>query len=359
MTFRGLVVALAVLAGAACAGNAWAANSPRVFLVRTNSSTASAKEAMNRMQGELAAEGFDVSFVDSAAGEVPSLPAGEDTNSVSIELVVDADEQAAELRVIDHLTNKTVIRRTKIEAQEASQVAQVLSVRAVELLRASLMELLIRSRPRSAVEASPPVDVSAARKASTWAAGELQIQRESTWGFDAGGAGLVGFGGSIPPALLAVIRVRLLLGRAFQLRATAAGLGPTTKVNAPSVAPQGSGATVSQNFGLFELVTTPWSDAAVAPVISLGGGPFNAAANGINPRGFTAITTSRWTAALDAGVGLRLRLSDSFDVDLEAQALLTLEQIVTRFAVPDGTRVEGEGISQPSLFGSLTIVGWL
>jgi len=358
VTFRGLVVALAVLAGAACAGNAWAANSPRVFLVRTNSSTASAKEAMNRMQGELAAEGFDVSFVDSAAGEVPSLPAGEDTNSVSIELVVDADEQAAELRVIDHLTNKTVIRRTKIEAQEASQVAQVLSVRAVELLRASLMELLIRSRPRSAVEASPPVDVAAARKASTWAAGELQLQRESTWGFDAGGAGLVGFGG-IDPALLGVIRVRLLLGRAFQLRATAAGLGPTTNIAPPSAAAQHSGATVSQNFGLFELVATPWSDAALAPVISLGGGPFNAAVNGINPRGFTAFTKSHWTAALDAGVGLRFRLSDSFDLDLEAQALLTLEQIVTSFAVPDGSQVEGPGISQPSLFGSLTIVGWL
>jgi hypothetical protein len=314
---------------------------------------------MNRMQGELAAEGFDVSIVDSAAGEVPSLPPGEDTNSVSIELVVDADEQAAELRVIDHLTNKTVIRHTKIEAQEPSQVAQVLSVRAVELLRASLMELLIRSRPRPAVEASPAVDVAAARRASTWAAGAIQLQRESTWGFDAGGAGLVGFGRSIDPALLGVIRVRLLLGRAFQLRATAAGLGPATKDHAPSAAPQGTGATVSQNFGLFELVATPWSDAALAPVISLGGGPFNAAVNGINPRGFTAFTKSHWTPALDAGVGLRLRLSDSFDLDLEAQALLTLEHIVTSFAVPDGSQVEGPGISQPSLFGSLSIVGWL
>ena len=351
MTLRCLVFALAVVAAGACASDALAADSPRVFLVRSTSSTASAKEAMNRMQGELTAEGFDVTIVDSPSGEDSGLPAGQDTNAVSIQLVVDADEQAAELRVIDHLTNKTVIRHAKIETQDPSQVAQVLSVRAVELLRASLMELLIQSRSRPAVEAAPTANIS---RAPT---GALPHERDSTWGFDAGSAGLVGFGG-IHPAVLGLIRVRLFLGRAFQLRATAAGLGTTPKIYAPPAASSGS-ATVAQDLALVELVATPWSAAVLSPVISLGAGPFHTSVDGSPSRGFTPMHGAGWTPALDAGVGLTLRLGDGFDISLEAQALLTLKHVVSSFAAPDGTVMDGAGISQPSVLGTLTIVGWL
>ncbi len=356
MTFRCSVFALAVVAAGACASNALAADSPRVFLVRSTSSSASAKEAMNRMQGELTAEGFEVAIVDSPSGEDSGLPEGQDTNAVSIQLVVDADEQAAELRVIDHLTNKTVIRHATIETQDPSQVAQVLSVRAVELLRASLMELLIQSRSRPAVEAPPTANISRA------ATGALPHKRDSTWGLDAGSAGLVGFGGTaasrIGPAVLGLIRVRLLLGRTFQLRATAAGLGTTPKIQAPPAASSGS-ATVDQDLGLVELVATPWSDAVLSPVASLGAGPFHTSVDGSPSRGFTPMHGAGWTPALDAGVGLTLRLGESLDVSLEAQALLTLKHVVTSFAAPDGTVMDGAGISQPSVLGTLTIVGWL
>ncbi len=351
MTVRCVGFALAIVAAGAIAGNGLAADSPRVFLVRTNSSTASAKEAMNRMQGELTAEGFQVSIVDSPGGEGSSLPEGQDANSVSIELVVDADEQAAELRVIDHLTNKTVIRRTKIDAEEASQVAQVLSVRAVELLRASLMELLIRSRTRPAVESSP------ANQASTWAAGAIQLPRESTWGFDAGSAGLVGLGG-IGPAVLGLIRARMLLGHAFQIRATVAGLGTTPTVHGPSVNGLSAGkATVGQNFGVVELVATPWSGAVVSPVISVGAGPFYVTVDGSAGQGFTNVPqTARWAVALDGGVGLNLRLTESFDVSLETHAFFTRPYLYTTFA---DFKAPGPEIAQPSMLGALTVVVWL
>jgi hypothetical protein len=341
---RCLVFAFAIVAAEAFATNA-VADSPRVFLVRSSSSTASAKEAMNRIEGELTAEGFHVAIVDSPGG--PESSGGLEQDAVSIELAVDADERAAELRVVDHLTNKTVVRHTKIETQEASQVAQVLAVRAVELLRASLVELLIRSHPPPAAATSPAVKLAADR-ASTWAAGGLELQRDSTWGFDAGSAALVGFD-RIEPAIMGLVRARLVLGRAFQLRATLAGLGTTPHVPALS-----GSATVTQDIGLLELVATPWSDAVLSPVVSLGAGPFYMAVDGNAASGFKGLQNSAWAVAIDSGAGLTLRISESFDISLEAHAFLTRPYLVTRFA-----GVDGAAISQPSLLGAFTIVGWL
>ena len=344
-TARRLVLAFAVVAAGTWARSA-SADSPRVFLVRSNSSTASAKEAMNRIEGELTAEGFHVSIVDSPFGLESTPPGEQDTNAVSIELLVDADEQAAELRVIDRLTNKTVIRHTQIEAQASAQVAQVLAVRAVELLRASLVELLMR-RPKAAAAPSPAVKF-ATERASTWAAGGLQLRRDSTWGFDAGTAGLVVVG--IGPALLALVRIRLLLGRTFQLRATLAGLGTS-----PGVGPRPSGsATVSQEIGLLELVAAPWPDSVVSPVASLGVGPLFAAVDGQGAPGYRGLSSSAWAVALDAGAGVALRLSERFDISLEAHAFTTRPYLTTRF-----NSIDGPGIDQPSLLGTLTIVGWL
>jgi hypothetical protein len=340
---RRLVFAFAVFAAVACAGKAFA-ESPRVFLVRSNSSTASAKEAMNRIEGELTAEGFVVAIVDSTGASESNR---QDTGAVSIELVVDPDEQAAELRVVDRLTNKTVIRRTAIEAQETSTVAQVLAVRAVELLRASLIELLIRAHPPPAAATSPAVKF-AAERASTWAADALQLQRDSTWGFDAGSAALIGFAG-IGPAILGLIRARFVLGRTFQLRATLAGLGTSPSVQGPF-----GSASVSQEIGLLEVVATPWSDAVVSPVISLGAGPLFAAVDGRAASGSLAVQTAGWAIALDSGAGIALRLSDRFDLSLEVHAFLTRPYLVPRF-----NGVDGERIDQPSLLGTLAIVGWL
>jgi len=342
---RRLVFAFAVVASGAFGRSAFA-DSPRVFLVRSNSSTASAKEAMNRIEGELTAEGFHVAIVDSPDTEL-TKSGEQDPNFVSIELLVDADEQAAELRVIDRLTNKTVVRHTKIEAQ-SSQVAQVLAVRAVELLRASLVELLMRShRTPEAAPPSPAIKF-ATEKASTWAASDLELRRESTWGFDAGTAGLIGFS-RIDAALLALIRIRLLLGRTFQLRATFAGLGTEPRVDAPS-----GSATISQQIGLLELAATPWPDFWLSPVVSIGAGPLFASVDGQGNPGFAGVSSSYWALALDAGTGVALRLSERFDLSFEAHAFFTRPYLVTGFNYADGPSID-----QPSLAGTLSVVGWL
>jgi hypothetical protein len=61
-----------------------------------------------------------------------------------------------------------------------------------------------------------------------------------------------------------------------------------------------------------------------------------------------------WAFLADVGVGAELRLSDRFEVSLEGHAFLTRPYPVIRFADQDVAH-----ISQPSLLGALTVVGWL
>ena len=304
---------------------------------------------MNRIQGELTAEGFEVVMVDSPVALESGLSSGEGADAVaSIELVVDAQRHAADLRVVDRLTNKAVTRRTTIDAPAASQFAEVLAVRAVELLRASLVELLIRSHPPPA-EAVPPVAQAAAeRLASKWAEKALQVDRQSTWGFEAGCAVFAGFGG-IAPALMGVLRARLAVRRSIHLRATVAGLGTQ-----PQVTGKVGSANVSQDLGLLELVAEPWPDSAVHPFASLGAGAFYTTVDGHPATPYDGQQNAGWSAVVDAGLGAELRLSQHFGVALEAHAVVMGPEQVVRFLGQDVAT-----ISQPSVLGTLTVAGWL
>ena len=341
--------AFALVALGACSAAA-ASDSPVVALVRSSGSTASTTEAMNRIQGELTADGFDVILVDApiVLADTPDASAAPDRDAIaSIELVVDTRDRSAELRVMDRLTNKAVVRRATIEAPEGPQFAQVLAVRAVELLRASLVEVLVLSHPPP-VAVAPAAAKVAVERARTWTESSLDLTRTATFGFDAGAAVLAGFDG-IGPAIVGVLRVRRTLGHALQVRVTVAGLGTQPTVRAPS-----GSASISQDLGILEVVFTPLQDRVVRPVASLGAGPFYIAVDGQATPPFTPSQSSGWSVAFDAGAGAEVHLGRHFDVSMEAHAFITRPYQVTRFLGQDEADV-----SQPTLLGTVTMVGWL
>jgi hypothetical protein len=337
--------------GSRCA--AAAAEAPVVALVRPSASSPSTSEAMNRIQGELTADGFDVIVVEApiVLGDAPqpsASPASPDRDAIaSIELVVDTRDRSAELRVMDRLTNKAVVRRATIEAPEGPQFAQVLAVRAVELLRASLVEVLVLSHPPP-VAVAPAAAKVAVERARTWTESSLDLKRSPTFGFDAGAAVLAGFDG-IGPAMVGVLRLRRTLGRSFQIRVTVAGLGTQPTVRASS-----GTATIAQDLGVVEVVFTPLPDRPIRPVVSVGAGPFYIAVDGQATPPFTPAQSSGWSAAFDAGVGAEVHLGRHFDVSTEAHAFITRPYQVTRFLGHDEADV-----SQPTLLGTVTVVGWL
>jgi hypothetical protein len=347
---RALAQALALLLAAASA--VASAEPARVVLVRPGAADPSIAEALIRIRGELVADGFDVVLADASAASAPRSAevdvAQQRGSAALIGMSLEPDAQAAELWVVDRLTSKTLTRRIDIRGEPRARMAEVLAVRAVELLRASLLELLMASR-RSAEGASPPPVASDARRhASRWAERSLDGARRSTWGVELGGALLASPGG-VGPALLSVGRLRFAPLRPFQARLSLAGLGTAPRVDGP----QGS-ATVAQRLALVEFAVLPWPDLRVRPMLSAGAGVLHASVDGEAAWPYRGVHSARWAFSADAGLGAEIELVRGLDISVEGHVLVAEPYPVVRFLndeVASGAR--------PALLGSLSFVGWL
>ncbi|MET0593112.1 MAG: hypothetical protein ABW133_10455, partial [Polyangiaceae bacterium] len=131
LTFLGLAIALA--------SRVARAESALVVLVRPAAESSVVIEALTRIRGELVADGFEVSVVDGPAGSDPAqvLARAEQpaAAAATLGLFLQADASAAELWVVDRLTNKTVVRRVQMDKSSGTTVPEVLARRSVELLR--------------------------------------------------------------------------------------------------------------------------------------------------------------------------------------------------------------------------------
>ncbi|XXX78318.1 hypothetical protein WMF30_06065 [Sorangium sp. So ce134] len=336
-----------------CAASPAASGEPaRVVLVRPSAADPSISEALIRIRGELVADGFDVDLLDaqSASAPRPTMDdAGQQAGSAAlIGLFLAPDGQAAELWVVDPRTNKTLVRRIDTRGEAREHIVEVLAVRAVELLRASLLELLMSSR-RSAAPAAAPPPSEVSRQVSPPAERSLDHQsRRSMWGVELGG-GLLASPGGIGPALLLVARLRVAPLGPIEGRLSLAGLG-----TAPRVAgPQGS-ATVQQRFGLVELAALPWPELRLRPRFSVGLGALHVAVDGEASWPYRGAHSAQWAFAADAGAGVELGILRRLDVVVEAHALVAHPYPVVRFVETEAARG-----ARPALLGSLSLVGWL
>jgi hypothetical protein len=131
----------------------------RVAVVRPRKPSADIAEATTRLAAELRAAGFEVAVVDARPG-VDARTQVERTQLdprpfATIALVGTERGAVADVWVADHLSSKTLVRRVDVGADTA--VPSALAIRAVELLRASLLEVSASgTRPGAAV----PEDVA-------------------------------------------------------------------------------------------------------------------------------------------------------------------------------------------------------
>ncbi|KYF90266.1 hypothetical protein BE17_36560 [Sorangium cellulosum] len=350
---QALAGALALLL---CAASPAASAEPaRVVLVQPGAADPSVSEALIRIRGELVADGFDVDLLDaqSASDPRPTMDdAGQQAGSAAlIGLFLAPDGQAAELWVVDPRTSKTIVRRIDTRGEAREHIAELLAVRAVELLRASQLELLMSSR-RSAAPAAAPPPIQVSPQVSGQAERSLdQPSRRSMWGVELGG-GLLASPGGIGPALLLTARLRVApLGPSgpLEARLSLAGLGTAPRVDGP----QGS-ATVQQRFGLVELAALPWPELRLRPRFSMGLGALHVAVDGEASWPYQGAHSAQWAFAADAGAGVEFGIAPRVDLVVEAHALVAHPYPVVRFAETEAARG-----ARPALLGSLSLVGWL
>jgi hypothetical protein len=351
MRVRPAAAAVAVLLALFLLGSAgWTAPAPmpRVVLVRPPAAPASVAEALVRLRGELLAAGFEA--------EVLELPLGADVReslerlapatgnshaaTALVAVVASPEPGSAELWVIDRVTGKTVVRRVNAGTADTTRAAEVLAVRAVELLRASFLELAIAP----ANEAAAPVP--AAPVVERWATESLE-ERDWTWAIEAGGATAMSVQGPWN-AFLAVARFERAFGQHFCARLAFTGLGTPGRVNTRTGWDE-----VSPSVLLAEAVVRFRRGRRLQPQISAGGGAMrlNVDANETDP--IQGLGGTRWGAAGDLGLGMRMPLSrHRFEIGLEAHALL---------AQPYPTVVymgqELQRIGRPTVLVTLTLLG--
>ena len=353
MTARGrrnlawLVVVVALLTETAGARGASAPlPPPKVILVRPPAAPAAVTEALVRLRGELVAAGFAAEVVETALGpDVRSsleklAPASAGSATALVAVVASANPANVDLWVIDRVTGKTVVRKVNAGATDAPRVAEVLSVRAVELLRASFLELAIATPPPSA-EAPPPTPL--VERFAT----ETLEEADWTWAVEAGGGTADAIQGPWN-AILSVARLERAFGRRLCARITFAGLGTAARVNTPE-----GYVGISQTVLLAELIARFRRDRRIEPIVSLGGGSLRLAADSHESAPYAAVSGARWSAAADAGVGVRVPLRrHRFELGVEVHALLAQPYPSVRFFDTEVARA-----GRPSLIGSVTLLG--
>jgi hypothetical protein len=318
-------------------------------------------EALARVRGELTVEGFDAELVEMELG--PEVRASLERvattltapTTAMVAVVPGAEPVSAELWVVDRMTGKTLVRHVRAdlraEGPASARAAEVLSVRAVELLRASFLELAITSRrdaeplPESPPLPPPPPVVT------RWATEPLEP--DWTWAVEAGGGALDGaspFGNGVATEFVPVARLQRALGDRWCARATFAGLGTEARVETP-----GGSAEVSQSMGLAEAVLRFRRGSRLEPIVSLGAGTLRLAAQGHLGAPYQSTGGTRWAAAVDAGIGMRIPIRPRrVELGLELHALLAQPYPVIRFFAEEVARA-----GRPSLLFSVTLLGGL
>jgi hypothetical protein len=128
----------------------------RVAIVRTSGSDRLLREASTRLHAELGDAGFDVVEIERAPGDPrDEVEQAEGTTDAFATVAMNrtGSGAAADIWISDHVTGKTVVRRLRVGAEP--NAAAVLAIRALELLRASLLEVAAPAPETTAPRAAP------------------------------------------------------------------------------------------------------------------------------------------------------------------------------------------------------------
>lgn len=195
---------------------ALAAEAPPVLVVRERSSDAVMAEVANRTQAELSASGFGAAMHDCERAALDCLSSVAARGAPRIAAVAtfrDGEQIATEVRISGG-ARAAVARRVSVQQSSAGDEAPVLAIRAVELVRATLLQAdsldAASAAARGAVApaadteraSGPPPEITAA---VGWSIGGGGAVLESAHGFSAayalllraGYRGAAGFSGSL------------------------------------------------------------------------------------------------------------------------------------------------------------------
>ncbi len=316
-----------------------------ILLQPTNASEAT-RQSLARIRDELSADRFHVIWEDSAAREDSGITVegtGHDTEPNSI-LVLFGDPATGqvELCVVHRSAGHSAVRRVTVIADDPGRMPEALASRALELLRATALELslTVDATPPARESLRPHLQVPVAQKPPP----SVTTSEGSIASIDLGLGILKSIEGP-PPAVTPVGRVGLHLSDSIHARLSLAGLG-----SRPVATSAYGTATISQTLALLELTVLPRLVNHVRPLFSVGGGVLNVAVAGTGMAPYEGLKQQQWSAVVDAGTGIAVAIRSHTSLVTEVHAFVASPHPVVRFI---DTRAAT--IGNPSLMLTLTL----
>jgi hypothetical protein len=369
ISFSVLAAAVSVLgASAAKAGP----KGPIVLVLRGPTSDPATSEAAVRVEGELTAAGFRVKILPLNGTDTEGTleSAGRELSPVAafaiFARVSEADGSAiAEIWVTDRVQQKTVIERAQLGHGNQNRESEILAVRAVELLKADLVELWgpppASPQPPAASATEPPPPANAApknaREAVTPRAPEAAKRDEEAKesdeppapakpraAFASGlgiglGAGMTESFGAVGEAWAPTALASFGWAGGFGVRATFSGFGPSLTLRADAGTAQ-----IEQQFATLEVVEAFWPTAPVVPFVCAGGGALHVHVDGTGFGAYRGNSSDSWSVISSAGVGAGIPLFPQLSFVAQARGLLAWPTNAVQIASAEVGRIGGPAL---------------
>jgi hypothetical protein len=325
-----------------------------VVVLRGAGSDAVTTEATARVQGELGAAGFRVAVVPFAPSSLDPDSARRAVETAGSELsptgafaivVHPADHGVtAEIWVSDRVSQRTVVETARLTEADRDRESEILAVRAVELLKASLAEFWVEPAttappplpppPKVAEKPAPPPPVARRR---AFAAG---------LGLGVGVGVVDGFrdvGALWMPTVLASYGWES--GVALQLAFH--GLGPTATLTSTF-----GTATVEEQFATVDVMKTWWPRWPVVPLACAGVGVHHVHVTGSGVAPYTGTQADDWSPLTSLGLAAGIPLYSGLSVIVQTRAVVAWPPTSIRIAQSDVGHLGG-----PSLLVEANVFG--
>jgi hypothetical protein len=312
----GLVLPLLMLAWSGASAET-APGADTVILLEPTTASVFVRRSLARIRDELSADRFRVIVADASTIDEPG------DGGTIVALFGDPDTGHAELCVVQRAARRAAIRRATVIVDDPERMPEALATRALELLRATALELSLE------IERAPrlqkPPDPQPEPGIPPGPAPPAVAPESAVVTVDMG----IGMWNSIegpPPAVVPLGRIGLRLSDWAWARLSAAGLG-----SRPQVETVYGSAALSQTMALAEFVAMFRRGKRVRPLLSAGAGFLNVAVVGTGAAPYEGRERQRWSAALDGGAGVAFVIGSRAALVTELHALVASPHPVVRF----------------------------
>lgn len=306
----------------------WAgsASSATVVIVRPPHPSADLTEALTRIHGELLSVGLDVPMTDRPAADSAARAdwrawldqvAGQRHASAILDIIVGDDGVLAVDVWVLKAQGRFEVTRVESEPNSANPPGR-LAIRALEALRASLLELDLASRERrDQPVVKPTAETIPDREQDKPSRTREQEQEKANgyreqWALEIGAAGLMSLDG-VGPAVLPMLSAGWAARPFLVLQAVLAGLGTRPTITTPVATTR-----VAQQYALlggcyrFHPQQSSW------PFLTIGAGVLRTSLEGQAGQAIDAHTVEQWSFLLDGGLGAGLRVYGRYYLSLAA-----------------------------------------